>query len=75
MQENSTTANPVLQIVTNVGTMDIELLDNYTPNTVAHIESLVELGAYASSHVLPDHRGFHGPGRQSAARGARSPWS
>ena len=48
MKENSTTANPVLQIVTNVGTMDIELLDNYTPNTVAHIESLVNSGAYAT---------------------------
>ena len=28
--------------------MDIELLDNYTPNTVAHIESLVDSGAYAT---------------------------
>ena len=49
MKENSTTANPVLQIVTNVGTMDIELLDNYTPNTVAHIESLINSGTYANN--------------------------
>ena len=46
MQENSQTANPVLQITTSVGDMDIELLDNYTPNTVAHIVSLIDSNTY-----------------------------
>ena len=41
--------NPVLKIVTNMGEMDLQLLNNYTPNTVAHIESLVEAGIYTNS--------------------------
>ncbi len=73
MQENNQTANPVLQIVTNVGNMDLELLGNYAPNTVAHIVSLVNSGDYASSFVLPDHPEFHDPGRHRAARASTIP--
>ncbi len=42
-------SNPVLKIVTNMGEIDLQLLNNYTPNTVAHIESLVESGIYTNS--------------------------
>jgi cyclophilin family peptidyl-prolyl cis-trans isomerase len=41
--------NQVLQIVTNYGDIDIELLNNYTPNTVAHFVSLVDSGTYTGT--------------------------
>ena len=41
--------NQVLKIVTNEGEMDFQLLNNYTPNTVAHFESLVDSGTYNQS--------------------------
>jgi len=42
-------SNPVLKIVTSLGEMDLQLLENYTPNTVAHIISLVDSGAYTNT--------------------------
>jgi cyclophilin family peptidyl-prolyl cis-trans isomerase len=38
--------NQVLQIDTSMGVMDFQLLNNYTPNTIAHIESLINSGTY-----------------------------
>ena len=49
MQQSNQVANPILRISTNLGNMDIELLKNYAPNTVAHIESLITSGDYANS--------------------------
>ena len=43
------TSNPVLQIVTNFGEMDFQLLQNYTPNTVSHIESLIDANSYSTA--------------------------
>ena len=50
--------NPVLQIVTNQGTMDFELLKNYATNTVAQIENLVNSGAYNPSTYTGFTGGF-----------------
>jgi large repetitive protein len=41
--------NPVLKIVTDQGEMDFQLLNNYTPNTVAHLRSLISSNTYATS--------------------------
>ena len=41
--------NQVLKIVTNLGEMDFQLLDNYTPNTVSHFVSLVDSGPYTNT--------------------------
>ena len=41
--------NQVLKIVTNLGEMDFQLLDNYTPDTVAHFVSLVNSGTYTNT--------------------------
>ena len=38
--------NQILKIVTDQGEMDFELLNNYTPNTVAHFVNLVNSGTY-----------------------------
>ncbi len=38
--------NTVLKIVTNLGEIDLQLLNNLTPNTVAHFVSLVNSDAY-----------------------------
>ena len=67
--------NQVLQIVTNYGEMDFQLLNNYTPNTVAHFVSLVDSGTYTNTSFYRIIQDFHGPGRRRAARGARSRWS
>ena len=41
--------NQVLQIVTNLGTMDFQLFNNYTPNTVAHFVNLVNSDTYTKT--------------------------
>jgi len=41
--------NQVLKIVTDQGEMDIQLLNNYTPNTVSHIVGLVNSNTYATN--------------------------
>ena len=58
-------SNPVLRIITNLGEMDFQLLENYTPNTVNQIESLIGRALCGQSlFVLPRHPGFHGTGRR-----------
>jgi cyclophilin family peptidyl-prolyl cis-trans isomerase len=42
-------SNQVLKIVTDQGEMDIQLLNNYTPSTVAHFVSLVNSNTYANA--------------------------
>jgi cyclophilin family peptidyl-prolyl cis-trans isomerase len=41
--------NQVLQIVTSLGDMDFQLLNNYTPNTVAHFVNLVNSDLYTNT--------------------------
>ncbi len=41
--------NQVLKIVTNLGEMDFQLFNNFTPNTVQQIENLVNSGTYNES--------------------------
>ncbi|MGO9109761.1 MAG: peptidylprolyl isomerase, partial [Thermoguttaceae bacterium] len=41
--------NQVLKIVTSLGEMDFQLLNNYTPNTVAQIVDLVKSDTYTTS--------------------------
>jgi large repetitive protein len=41
-------SNPVLKIVTSLGEMDFQLLDNYTPVTVSHLESLINSNTYST---------------------------
>ncbi len=43
------TNNPILQVKTNLGEMDFQLFNNYTPNTVSHFTSLVDSNAYSST--------------------------
>jgi len=41
--------NQVLKILTDQGEMDIQLFDNYTPNTVNHFLDLVNAGTYTNT--------------------------
>ena len=41
--------NQVLEIMTNYGEMDFQLLNNYTPNTVSHFTGLVDSGTYTNT--------------------------
>lgn len=41
--------NQVLKIVTDQGEMDIQLLNNYTPNTVSHFVGLIDANTYATN--------------------------
>ncbi len=42
-------SNQVLKILTDQGEMDIQLFDNYTPNTVNHFLDLVNAGTYTDT--------------------------
>ena len=59
-------SNQVLKIVTNYGEEDIQLLNNYTPNTVAHIISLVNSGAYTNTSFYRIIEGFMSQGGVAA---------
>ncbi|MGA2256410.1 MAG: peptidylprolyl isomerase, partial [Thermoguttaceae bacterium] len=59
--------NQVLQIVTNEGDVDIQLLDNYTPNTVAHLVSLINSGVYTNTSFYRIIAGFMSQGGVAAS--------
>ncbi len=59
-------SNQVLQIVTNQGVMDFQLLNNYTPNTVAHFVNLIDSGTYTSTSFYRIIAGFMSQGGVSA---------
>ena len=67
-------SNHVLQVVTDQGEMDFQLLSNDTPNTVAHIISLVNSGTYTNSTFYDIIRELHGGGG-SGGTGGTSPTS
>ena len=69
--------NQVLKIVTSLGEMDFQLLNNYTPDTVDALRKPDQLEHLLQRLVLPGHRGFHGPGRRRRQRhGQHDPrWS
>ena len=68
--------NQVLKIVTSLGEMDFQLLDNYTPNTVSHFASLIDAGTYTNATFYRIIQNFMDQGGvNGAARGARSRWS
>ena len=64
--------NQVLQIVTNYGDMDIQLFNDYTPNTVAHFISLVNSGAYTNTSFYRIIQDFMSQGGVSGS-GSGSP--
>ena len=68
--------NQVLKIVTSLGEMDFQLLNNYTPDTVTHFEDLVESNTYTSATFYRVIENFMDQGGVGpAARAARSPSS
>ena len=66
-------SNPVLQIVTNLGTMEFQLLGNYTPNTVAHFEDLVNAGTYSNTTFYRIIQTFMDQGGVNGSTGSTIP--
>jgi len=54
--------NRVLKVVTNLGEMDFQLLNNYTPNTVSHFVNLVDSGTYTNTTFYRIIAGFMSQG-------------
>jgi len=59
--------NQVLKIVTSLGDMYVQLFDNYTPNTVAHIVNLVDSGLYTNTSFYRIIQGFVSQGGVAAS--------